>query len=78
MKKVSSGITSFLSGVVNVVFGSGGGILAVESLKMKGIKQKNAQATALCATLLMSVFSTGYYLYNDYFNFTDALIYVPF
>ncbi len=78
MKKFGSGIISFFSGVINSVFGAGGGILAVESLKKQGLEQKNAQATALCATLLMSVFSAGYYWYNDYFKFTDALIYIPF
>ncbi len=78
MKKAYSGFISFLSGFTNVIFGSGGGILAVESLKMHDLSQKKAQATALCSTLLMSVFSVGYYLYNDYFSLSDALLYVPF
>jgi len=78
MRKNCTGLISFLSGITNVMFGSGGGILAVESLKKQGLNQKKAQATALSATLLMSLFSAGYYLYNDYFDFTDALMYVPF
>ena len=68
MKKHGAVIMSFFTGVSNVVLGSGGGILAVEYLKSHGIKQKNAQATALCAMLIMSLFACGYYLYNDYFD----------
>ncbi len=78
MNKAAAYITSFLSGITNVIFGSGGGILAVDGLKKLGLDQKNAQATALCSTLLMSLFSTVYYLYKGYFALTDTLIYVPF
>lgn len=78
MKNFCTVLISFLSGLTNVIFGSGGGILAVESLKINMQSQKSAQATALCATLLMSVFSAIYYLYNDYFDFSDALQYIPF
>ena len=78
MKNFGTGIISFLSGVTNVLLGSGGGILAVNSLKKSGLRQKEAQATALCLTLLMSVFSAAFYLFKGYFVFTDALIYIPF
>lgn len=78
MKNFFYNSISFLSGVANVILGSGGGILAVESLKKEKLDQKKAQATALCAMIVMSAISAGYYFYNDYFDLKDAIIYVPF
>lgn len=78
MNKITSRVLYFLSGAANGLFGSGGGILAIEAIKHKSLSQKNAQATALCATVFMSFFSVIYYLYKGYFIFSDALIYIPF
>lgn len=78
MNKITIRLLSFLSGVANGLFGSGGGILAVEAMKQKKLSQKTAQATALCSTVFMSLFSVTYYLYKGYFNLSDALIYIPF
>lgn len=78
MHKNINRILYFLSGIANGLFGAGGGILAVEALNKKGLKQKNAQATALCATILMSVFTAFYYLFKGYYKPVDALVYIPF
>lgn len=78
MKKLTYFSVALLSGLLNGLFASGGGIPAVAGLKSKGLKQKNAQATALCVTLLLSLASLGYYFYNGFFDIRDALIYIPF
>ena len=78
MNNLAFSLYSYLSGIANGLFGSGGGILAVEILNRKGLTQKYAQATALNATVFMSLFSVIYYLYKGYFNLSDALIYIPF
>lgn len=71
-------ITAFFSGIINGLFGSGGGILAVRHFAMKGLEQKKAQATALSLTFLMSVSSCIIYLYKGYFSLSEALPYLPF
>lgn len=78
MKSLKFHLVSFLSGAINAVFGSGGGILCVMALKKQKLTQKKAQATALAATVLLSTLSTVYYLYNNYFDISEALVYIPF
>lgn len=78
MKKSYFRLISFICGTINVLLGAGGGILAVQALKRYGLKQKNAQATALFSMLVMSFISSGYYLLNGYMKLTDALLYIPF
>ncbi len=78
MNKTTNFLLSFFSGVANGLFGAGGGILAVEAMKQKGLTQKKAQATALCATVFMSLFSAIFYVYKGYFKLSDALVYIPF
>ena len=78
MKGILLFITSFSSGIVNGLFGAGGGILAVRHFRMKGLAQKKSQATALLLTFLMSVISCAFYLIKSYFSFFEALPYLPF
>ncbi|MBE6785863.1 MAG: sulfite exporter TauE/SafE family protein [Ruminococcaceae bacterium] len=70
-------LVSFLSGAINALFGSGGGILFVIALNKKGLSQKKSQATALAVTVLLSAFSTAYYLFNGYFKIEDAISFIP-
>lgn len=78
MRRISDFLLCFCSGLFNSLFGSGGGIISVTYLKRKKLSQKNAQATALTASLVLSVISCGYYLYCGYFSFNDSLRYLPF
>lgn len=78
MNRCLKHVLTFLSGLTNGLFGSGGGILIVDYLKKEGLQQKNAQATALCATVILSLISTVYYLYNSYFDLSLAFLYIPF
>lgn len=67
-----------MSGLLNSLFGAGGGILAVSGIILRTDSRKTAQATALAATFTMSVISCGIYLYNGYFSLSQALVYLPF
>ena len=78
MKKLTFTITSFLAGMTNGILGTGGGIPAVIAFKRCRLTQKEAQATSLAATLSLSIISAINYLYYDFFNLTDAMIYLPF
>lgn len=78
MKKISGLIVGFASGLFNALFGSGGGIIAVTYMKKKGLSQKQAQATALTISVILSLFSVLYYYFRGYFNFSEGIVYVPF
>lgn len=77
MKNIFFYLIAFISGSVNAVFGSGGGILFVSALNRQGLSQKKSQATALSVTVLLSTVSAVYYLCNGYFNLDDAFKYIP-
>ena len=64
-------------GAVNGLFGAGGGMLAVPFLKKLGFEQKSAHANAVAVILPISVISAVLYMYKDYVNHKDALIYIP-
>lgn len=64
-------------GAVNGLFGAGGGMLAVPFLKKLGFEQKAAHANAVAVILPISVISAVLYMYKDYVNPGDALIYIP-
>lgn len=64
-------------GAVNGLFGAGGGMLAVPFLKKLGFEQKSAHANAVAVILPISVISAVLYMYKDYVNLKDALIYIP-
>lgn len=63
----------FLIGLVNALFGAGGGMIAVPFLKSLGLSQKQAQATAICVILPLTVISVAVYFKREYFSFSDAL-----
>ena len=54
----------FLTGVLNGLFGAGGGIVAVETLKHTGLDQKRAQSTSIAVILPLCVLSAVLYFFN--------------
>ena len=73
IKKYASG---FLIGLVNALFGAGGGMIAVPFLKKSGLSQKQAQATAICVILPLTILSAAIYLFRGYFRLSDATPFV--
>ena len=66
----------FLIGVINGIFGAGGGIIAVEVLKKSGLSQKAAHSNAVAVCLPISVLSAVLYILNDRVKFGDAAPYI--
>lgn len=75
--KKQAAICGAASGILNGLFGSGGGIIAVPLLKKGGLSQKEAQATALFLMFFLSAVSAGIYLYEGRLSFSEALGYIP-
>ncbi|MBQ8504010.1 MAG: sulfite exporter TauE/SafE family protein [Clostridia bacterium] len=65
-------------GIINSLFGAGGGIIAVPVLKNDGLTQKSAQASAIAVILPLSIISMFIYLSKGYFSLTDGIRYLPF
>ncbi len=67
-----------LVGVINILLGAGGGILAVPILKKSGLTQKQAQANAVAVILPLTIISFIIYIKKEYVNFFDSLWIIPF
>ena len=78
IRKLKNIFGGFSIGFINAVFGAGGGIIAVSVLKRNGLSQKKAQATALSVILPLSIISAVMYYLKGYFEFSDAISFLPF
>lgn len=64
-------------GIVNGLFGAGGGMLTVPLLKSNGLGQKEAHANAVAVILPITALSAAVYLFKGYVALSDAVIYIP-
>lgn len=78
MQSAITAVAGVLIGVINAVFGAGGGTIAVPYIKSKGKTQKEAQASAIALILSLSILSTIVYYCKGFFNIGDALRFLPF
>ncbi len=63
-------VIGLLTGVLNGLFGAGGGSVVVPAMeKFLKIDAKKAHSTAIAIILMMSVVSSVTYVYKGYFNF---------
>lgn len=76
-EKILTAVTGGISGFINGLFGSGGGIIAVPLLKKSGLSQREAQATSLLLTFFLSGVSAGIYLSEGRVAFSDAVNFIP-
>ena len=70
-------LAGIFAGMLNGLFGSGGGIVAVPLFKKSGLPQKEAQATVLFMMFILSAVSAGIYLYVGHLAFSDAAGFIP-
>lgn len=78
-KWYKSAIIGGLSGFLNGMFGSGGGLVAVPLLeRLLGAEPKKAHATSVSIILPLSVISAFLYLNHGHLDLYTALKYVPF
>lgn len=78
MRKIKLFITGIGIGIINSLFGAGGGIIAVPILRSEGLNQRQAQASAIAVILPLSFISTVMYLIKGYFTLSDGLWFIPF
>lgn len=64
-------------GVVNGMFGAGGGMLAVPFLKKMGLDQKSAHKNAVAVILPITLVSATMYVLKDYVTIKESLSYIP-
>ena len=75
MKKIKLIAGGFFVGIVNALFGAGGGMIAVPLLTKSGLSQKEAQATAVCVILPLTIITCFFYYFQGNLHFMKA---VPF
>lgn len=64
-------------GVINGMFGAGGGMIAVPALKRLGLNQKSAHENAVAVILPITIISAVLYLMKGYVEFKAALSFIP-
>jgi len=73
-KNVKTMFLGLICGLINGFFGSGGGIVAVQSMEKIGIRDKNAHATSLFVILPLSIVSGAVYLMSGNITFNGDTI----
>lgn len=64
-------------GIVNGLFGAGGGIIAVPVLESLGLEKKESHTNAVAVILPISILSGALYLLRGYVQIGDTLPYLP-
>lgn len=62
--KLKTVILGAICGIINGFFGSGGGIIAVQSLEKIGVQEKNSHATSLFVIFPLSFISAIVYFFT--------------
>ena len=75
--KLVTYILGFFVGIINGLFGAGGGMIAVPALKKLGMSQKDAHRNAVAVILPLTVFSAAVYLFRGNVGVADTLIFIP-
>ncbi len=70
-------VTGAACGLLNGLFGAGGGMAAVPLLKAGGLPQKKAHATSLAVILPLAAVSAAFYLLDGALSFREAVPYLP-
>ena len=74
---LKNGVQGIAVGLVNGVFGAGGGMLAVPLLKKSGLDQKSAHANAVAVILPITVISAILYIVKGKVALSDSFTYIP-
>lgn len=78
LEKLKLPVLGLCIGLLNGLFGAGGGLVAVPMLKSLGITGRNAHATSLAIILPLSLISGALYFWSGQLIIADALVYLPF
>lgn len=75
--KLFSILSGIAVGVLNGLFGAGGGMVAVPLLKKNGLSEQSAHATSISVILPLSALSAFLYVKSGHVQFTEVLSYLP-
>ena len=78
MQKIKTALFGFSAGLVNALFGAGGGLIAVSAFTSAGLSQKKSQGSAIAVVLPLCLISSTIYAFKGYYSISDALPYLPF
>ena len=76
-EKFKYGALGFVSGILNGLFGAGGGVVVVPMLEKFGIHAKKAHATSIAIILPASLISAVLYFANGNLDLMSAASYLP-
>ncbi|MCL2108889.1 MAG: sulfite exporter TauE/SafE family protein [Oscillospiraceae bacterium] len=76
-KKYFKSICGFLCGLLNGLFGSGGGVVAVPMLRFMGLEPRKSHATSVAVIFFLSLLSVIAYGIRGSLDVKTALVYVP-
>lgn len=76
-KYIKLAFSGLAVGLVNGVFGAGGGMLAVPLLKKSGLNQKSAHANAVAVILPITLISAAMYLVKGNVTLNDSFAFIP-
>lgn len=76
-EKIKLAVGGVAVGLVNGLFGAGGGILAVPLLQKAGLSKKDSHANAVAVILPITVLSAVLYLIKGNVTVAEALPYLP-
>ncbi len=75
--KLGAALSGALAGIVNGLFGAGGGMLLLPLLgRLSGVRAHEAFATCVCIILPLSLVSVGVYFLQGSLDFAQALPYL--
>ena len=70
-------LTGVTAGLLNGLFGSGGGVVAVPLLERSELEQRKCHATSVVLIFVLSLFSTVMYALKGSLDVSTALEFVP-
>lgn len=77
-RNVKHCLTGLIAGVLNGLFGAGGGVAVVPLLEHTGIPAQKAHATSIAIIAPLSLLSGFLYLQGGHVDLKQALVYLPF
>jgi hypothetical protein len=77
MKTITKLTIGLTAGLLNGLFGSGGGVVAVPLLERSKIEQRKCHATSVVLIFVLSLVSTGLYAIKDKLDYSAALSFIP-
>jgi len=77
LKKQIKTVTGAICGILNGLFGSGGGVAAVPMLTFMGLEQRKSHATSVAVIFFLSIMSVIAYGIKGSLDYKTAFLYIP-